>query len=65
VLATGYDLKVFFNVVPKEPAEVTTADMLGFITVQRGDRKVVRLADGESGLSAPSGSGRGALFAPP
>ena len=52
VLATGYDLKVFFSLVPKEPVEVTTADVLEFITVQRGDRKVVRLADGESGLSA-------------
>lgn len=52
VLATGYDLKVFFTLVSKEPAEVTTADVLGFITLQRGDRKVVRLVDGESGLSA-------------
>jgi site-specific recombinase XerD len=52
VLATGYDLKVFFSVVSKDPAEVTTADVLGFITAQRGDRKVVRLVDGESGLSA-------------
>jgi site-specific recombinase XerD len=52
VLATGYDLKVFFSVIAKDPAEVTTADVLEFITVQRGDRKVVRLADGESGLSA-------------
>ena len=52
VLATGYDLKVFFTVVGKEPVEVTTSDVLEFITVQRGDRKVVRLADGESGLSA-------------
>lgn len=52
VLATGYDLKVFFTFVPKDPVEVTTADVLGFITVQRGDRNVVRLVDGESGLSA-------------
>ena len=52
VLATGYDLKVFFSVVSRDPVEVTTADVLGFITTQRGDRKVVRLADGESGLSA-------------
>ena len=52
VLAAGYDLKVFFTVVPKEPVEVSTADVLEFITLQRGDRKVVRLADGESGLSA-------------
>ena len=35
VLATGYDLKVFFTVVAKEPAEVTTADVLEFITAQR------------------------------
>lgn len=52
VLATGYDLKVFFAIVAKDPAEVTTADVLDFITAQRGDRRVVRLADGESGLSA-------------
>ena len=52
VLAVGYDLKVFFSVVPKEPVEVSTADVLEFITLQRGDRKVVRLTDGESGLSA-------------
>jgi site-specific recombinase XerD len=52
VLAAGYDLKVFFSVVSKDPVEVTTSDVLGFISAQRGDRKVVRLADGESGLSA-------------
>jgi site-specific recombinase XerD len=54
VLATGYDLKVFFTAVPKDPAEVSTADVLGFITAQRstGDPKVVRLSDGESGMSA-------------
>ncbi len=51
-LATGYDLKVFFSIIEKDPADVTTADVLEFITVQRGDRKVVRLTDGESGLSA-------------
>jgi len=51
-LAAGYDLKVFFSIVGKDPVEVTTSDVLGFITAQRGDRKVVRLADGESGLSA-------------
>ncbi|MCH8900349.1 MAG: site-specific integrase, partial [Acidobacteria bacterium] len=40
--------------VPKDQGEVTTADVLAFITAQRsaGDPKVVRLADGESGLSA-------------
>ena len=51
-LATGFDLKVFFSIVAKEPGEVTTSDVLDFITAQRGDRGVVRLADGESGLSA-------------
>jgi integrase/recombinase XerD len=55
LLATGFDLKVFFEVVAKEPAEVTSSDVLGFISAQRGrsgERKVVRLADGEAGLSA-------------
>jgi len=54
VLAAGFDLKVFFTLVPKDPVEVTTADVLAFITAQRsaGDPKVVRLADGESGLSS-------------
>ena len=35
VLATAFDLKVFFGVVGKAPAEVTAADVLGFITAQR------------------------------
>ena len=54
VLATGFDLKVFFTTIPKDPTEVTTGDVLGFITAQRstGDPRVVRLSDGESGLSA-------------
>ena len=51
VWAAGYDLKVFFSIVAKDPVEVTTADVLAFITDQRGDRSVVRLGDGESGLS--------------
>ena len=54
VLAAGFDLKVFFTLIPKDPDAVTTADVLAFITAQRsvGDPKVIRLADGESGLSA-------------
>jgi site-specific recombinase XerD len=54
VLAAGFDLKVFFTLLPKDPDAVTTADVLAFITAQRetGDPKVIRLADGESGLSA-------------
>lgn len=56
VLATAYDLKVFFDLVGKEPARVSTADVFGFVAAQRvprrGDGKVVRLEDGEAGLSA-------------
>jgi site-specific recombinase XerD len=55
LLATAFDLKVFFEVVAKEPAEVTSSDVLGFMSAQRGrsgERKVVRLADGEAGLAA-------------
>lgn len=51
VLAAGYDLKVFFETVGKDPLEVTTADILEFISVQRGDGRVVRISDGGSGLS--------------
>jgi integrase/recombinase XerD len=55
VVATRSDLGVFFSVVDKPPVEVTASDVLEFIAVQRrprGDGKVVRLADGEAGLSA-------------
>jgi integrase/recombinase XerD len=54
VLAAGYDLKVFFAFVGKEPVDVTTADMFEFITSQRFPAKgdnVIRLNDGEKGLS--------------
>jgi integrase/recombinase XerD len=55
LLAVAYDLRVFFRVVAKEPEQVTTGDVLGFITEQRRPRhgdNVVRLEDGEAGLSA-------------
>jgi site-specific recombinase XerC len=55
LLATAYDLKVFFAVAAKDPAAVTTSDVLGFIAQQRRPRRggnVVRLEDGERGLSA-------------
>lgn len=55
VLATAYDLKVFFSVVGKEPARVVTSDVFAFLTAQRVPRRgqrVVRLEDGEAGLSA-------------
>jgi integrase/recombinase XerD len=54
-LATAYDLKVFFGVVAKEPAEVTAADVFVFLAQQRTPRrgeKVVRIEDGEPGLAA-------------
>jgi integrase/recombinase XerD len=53
-LATAYDLLVFFSVVPKEPAHVTTADVFAFLQKQRSarvDPKLVRLEDGEAGLA--------------
>ena len=55
LLATAFDLKVFFSVIEKDPGDVVTADVLAFIKAQReprlGDR-VVRIEDGEAGLSA-------------
>ena len=54
-LATAYDLKVFFEVVGGEdPSEVTAADVFAFLGQQRTPRveKVVRIEDGEAGLSA-------------
>ena len=53
-LATAYDLKVFFEVVSKDPADVTSADVFAFLAQQRTPRqeKVVRIEDGEAGLSA-------------
>ena len=55
LLATESDLRVFFGVVPKSPVEVTAQDVLGFIVEQRrgeGNGRVVRLVDGEAGLSS-------------
>ena len=55
VLATAYDLKVFFSVVGKEPSRVSTADVFAFLSEQRAPRRgpgVVRLEDREAGLSA-------------
>lgn len=54
VLAAGYDLKVFFSIVAVDPVEVSTADVLAFVKAQRwaGPANVVRISDGESGLSS-------------
>jgi site-specific recombinase XerD len=46
---------VFFTEVDKEPEDVGATDVLGFITAQRKplfNGKVVRISDGEPGLSA-------------
>jgi integrase/recombinase XerD len=54
MLATAFDLKVFFTIVAKPPAVVTTADVFEFLRVQRlprQGRNVVR-TDGEQGLAA-------------
>jgi integrase/recombinase XerD len=50
VLATAFDLKVFFSVVEKAPTRVTSSDVLGFIRTQRGGGTMVRI-DGSGGLS--------------
>src|SRR6516162_11813390 len=50
--AVAFDLKAFFAVTGKDPVQVTAADVFDFLADQRGDRRVVRLADRESGLSA-------------
>lgn len=50
--AVAFDLKTFFTVVVKDPVDVRAVDVFDFLADQRGDRRVVRLADRESGLSA-------------
>jgi integrase/recombinase XerD len=50
--AVAHDLKTFFAVIDKGPIEVTAPDVFDFVAHQRGDRSVVRISDGESGLSA-------------
>ena len=55
LLAVGFDLKVFFAEIGKAPTRVTVSDVLGFIEAERRPvrgENVVRLEDGEAGLSA-------------
>ena len=47
--AVAFDLKTFFTVTGKDPVEITAADVFEFLADQRGDRTVVRLADGSRG----------------
>ncbi len=54
-LAVASDLKIFFEVVAKDPVDVTAPDVFSFLAAQRAPRrgaKVVRLEDGEAGLAA-------------
>jgi integrase/recombinase XerD len=50
--AVAHDLKTFFAVVEKPPTDVVAGDVFEFLAHQRGDRTVIRMSDGESGLSA-------------
>lgn len=43
-LAVAYDLKVFFEVVGREPAVVTAADVFAFLSAQRAPRRPGRRA---------------------
>lgn len=56
VRAYAHDLKVFFDAVGKDPAEVTPRDVLSFIAGQQrprpGAENLVRISDGGAGLSA-------------
>ncbi len=56
VLASAYDLKVFFTVVSKEPRDVQPADVLAFVTAQRTGQPsigavVQPVGDDEAGVS--------------
>ena len=50
--AVAFDLRTFFSILDKEPAEVVAADVFDFLAHQRGDRTVIRMSDRESRLSA-------------
>lgn len=56
VRAYAHDLKVFFDVVDKEPGEVTSRDVLAFVVAQQrprsGAENLVRISDGGAGLAA-------------
>jgi integrase/recombinase XerD len=42
-LAVAYDLKVFFEVVAKDPADVASADVFAFLAAQRAPRRGERV----------------------
>jgi integrase/recombinase XerD len=51
LLATAYDLKVFFEHVEVDPLDVTVADLLGFVKAQRQGPSTVTRIDGSYGLA--------------
>lgn len=55
VRAYAHDLKTFFSVVQKEPTEVTSADVIAFVTAQQqprpGAENVLRFPDASAGLA--------------
>jgi site-specific recombinase XerD len=55
VRAYAHDLKVFFDVVGKDPADVVPGDVLAFVSAQRrprtGAENILRISDGSGGLS--------------
>jgi hypothetical protein len=57
VLAAAYDLKVFFTVVDKQPADVQPGDVLAFVTAQRTGQPSIDgvlkpvVVDDEAGVS--------------
>ena len=55
VLATAFDLKVFFTAISKDPVDIVPLDVLDFIKQQReprGHPNVVRIDDGEVGMAS-------------
>ncbi|MGE0512292.1 MAG: tyrosine-type recombinase/integrase [Ilumatobacteraceae bacterium] len=56
VRAYAHDLNVFFDVVGKDPCELTSRDVLAFVVAQQrarpGAENLVRISDGGAGLSA-------------
>lgn len=59
VLATAYDLRVFFTVVALTPDEVTSRDVLAFMTAQRAGRPSIAHAGKTPLVALSSGDGEG------
>jgi len=55
VLAAASDLRIFFGVVSKPPAEVVAADVLGFITAQRTGRASIAAVQPVDDATAAAG----------